>query len=484
MKKLLTLLALVAAPAFGQAYNHPNWLDGSVPARVWTTSPTAPAVTATLPADAYEPAEFSETIAETGWVEAVSGSSGYLQGPTHERKFRIVCEPSTAKQIDPILFKGIPGPIGHRHQGNGSVNWDQNSSYTNLRASPSSTCSGGPLNATNYWEPELLVKTSKGIELGIRPQSQIFYYINGLQSETQNHTWLRRDFGFIGGSNPADYNDTARRAEYAAAGLEYPGGPLVPAGFAGFLCTAYVGGPELTVTRVASRIDSSSTLRARHLKAEDGSDPWGGQCVGTKASPGVLSMQLVAPDCWDGSNLRAPDGRGHVAYSARTGNNAFRGLCPDGWVKVSQLTIQTRWEFEGTEYLNWYFGSDRMNPANTPGDPSSLDPCRKIGPYFCNGATGHFDYIFGWRSNIADEWQRECLGIPVRGVAPTNGPAECDGSRISINRNLKYGGTSPNPALSGGCVIMGSCSDARPGKKARYNPLAAGTKAPTIVHGH
>ena len=485
---IATLVASTAIPAMSQTYQDPDWTDGSVPARVWTTSPTVPAIGAVLGADTYEPAVASEAgHTESDWIDTTNGTVDYITDGIDERKFRIVCEPGTAKQIDPILYVGQASPIGHRHQGSGNVNWNENSTYTTLRASPSSTCTGGPLNGVIYWEPELIAKTVKNVELGVRPQSQVFYYINGNQNQPQIRTWLRRNFGFIGGVNPANYNDTARRAEYSAGGLEYPGSPDTAAGFGGFVCTNGAG-VSVTVSRVASRRKSSNgeavTTSARHLKAEDGGDPWGGQCTGTTALPGAIILQLQAPDCWDGKNLRAPDGRGHVAYSTRTAGNEFTGLCPSGWVHVPQLTASTRWSFKDTEYLNWYFASDRMLSADAPGDVTSKDPCRQTTGWFCNGSTGHFDWIYGWKNNIVDEWQRECLGIPVRGVVPVNGPASCDTSQISKFRKMKYGGASPNAALSGGCATIGSCSNAVPGNRQRYNPLVAGSAAPSHVRGH
>jgi hypothetical protein len=458
----------------GQDYNDPDWLDGTVPPRVWTTTPTVPSVTEHLPADDYEPADVADSgFDESEWIGTTDGSTDFLQGPNAERKFRTTCEPGTAKQLDPILGYQVPPPSGHRHQGTGNVGWDQNSTFATLRTAPSSTCAGGPLNGTIYWEPEVLEDQQDGPALGRRQQLVTFYYINGIQSAPQDRTWLRRNFAFIGGVNPHDVNDTARRAEYADAGLEYPGSSDTSAGFQGWQCWD-ANWNIVNVTRAASRMKSSSGIelstQARHLQAEDGSDPWGGTCTGTVDQPNHLILMLVAPGCWDGHNLRAPDGRGHVAYPARKSDNSATDLCPDGWVHVPTLTSKVQFDVAGpADYMRLYFSSDRMASPGAPGDPASKDPCRAIGPYFCNGATAHFDWMYGWKSAITDEWQRECLGIPVRGVAPANGPAECNTSQISKFRKLKYGGPSPDPNMSGGCSNIGQCSDATPGSDERYN---------------
>jgi hypothetical protein len=492
---LLAALALAfATPALAQSYQHPDWTDGSVPTPSWTTPGANP--TTTAPADTYEPADVTDSgFTESQWILATNGTDDYVQTPPNlrERKARFTCEPSTAKQIDPILYLGTPSPVGHRHQGFGNYNWNPSSTWGTLRADPKSSCGGGPLLGTIYWEPEMLKAINGGVVAGIRPQVISFYYIAGLLSVANDHTWLRRDFGFIGGANfgttgqANDYNDTTRRAQYAAAGYLYPGSPDTPAGFAGWQCYRGSDGAIVAVSRVASRMKGQSgaaiTDHARHIKAEDGSDPWGGNCTGTTASPGYLIGNLQAPECWDRHNLRSPTGRTHVAYAASKADSSVQNACPRStvngsvvsWGKVPTLTGKAEfWHTGFSDYGQWYLASDRMNAPDTPADPSSKDPCRATGPYFCPGSTYHFDWINGWKSSIVDEWQRECLGISVRGVAPTNGPAECGTSQISKFRKMLYGGASPNSALSGCATILG-CTNAVPGNTQRYNPLAAGT---------
>lgn len=496
MKRLLlALAAFMSTPAFGQAYDHSDWLDGSVPTRDWSVDSTNP--TGSAPADAFEPADESSPIADGSWVITTSDLADYVQIPSRERKFRTLCEPANAKIVDPVLFHGTPSPVGHRHEGIGNVGWDENTTFTTLRASPSSTCAGGPMNGTIYWEPEVIKELPNGVGIGVRPQNATFYYINGQQNEPQIFTWLRRNFRFIGGVNPNDFNDTARRAEYTAGGLEYPGNPVASAGFAGWQCFR---GSDLTLVAVTVTESQMQTAQgapnggaARHLKSSNGSDPWGGNCTGTVAHPGLLMLNLSGPSCWDGHNLGAPDGRGHVAYAARSSDNVRQNVCPrvtvNGVVQqyrhIPALEAKTEFYHTGfTDYGTWYFGSDRMNTPSTPADPTSIDPCRQTGPYFCNGATAHFDWWYGWKSSIIDEWQRECLGITVRGVAPTNGPAECNTSQISKFRKLQYGGTSPDSSLSGGCVVILACSAAVPGLKSRYNPIPDGTAVPGAVGHH
>jgi hypothetical protein len=496
MKKLFIafMLMLWSVPVFAQPYQNSDWLDGSIPTRNWAVPSSKP--TGAAPADTFEPADVSDSgFTESDWIITTDGNTDYVQGAGHDRKIRIQCDSGKNFHGDPILFPGVAPPVGHKHQGIGNIHWDQNSTFNTLRASPSSTCSGGPLNGTIYWAPEMQQITPTGYVAGIRSQVITFYYISGLQTNNPSLTWLRRNFRFIGGANPNDYNDSARRAEYAAAGYLYPGGPDLPAGFIGWQCYRDAAASDVaTVTRVASRAKSmfgvADPLMARHLKAEDGSDPWGGTCTGSIASPGTLLLNLIAPGCWDRHNLQAPDGRGHMAYAATKADSSVVGACPKMTVNgvtqeyggLPQLTSKEEFRHAGfADYGTWFFSSDRMNPASTPGDATSKDPCRQIGPYFCNGSTGHFDWIYGWKSAIIDEWQRECIGITVRGVAPTNGPAECGTSQISKFRKLKYTGASPDPTMSGNCAVINSCSNAVPGNKERFVPIAPGTKATITV---
>lgn len=508
MRKFTAYLAAFLA-VFNQAQAQ-TYDSGAGVTPSWSLTPTNPVGSA--PADANEPADVADSgFTESQWIttgdqlatdkaaashdyykRTVDGGTGTT--PVGEKKVRILCEPGTAKQVDPILGLGVT-PYGHRHQGIGNVGWGESSTFATLRASPSSTCSGGPLNGVIYWEPEFIKSLSSGVLAGMRPQNATFYYINGLQTEANVATWLRRNFAFIGGQNPANFNNQTLRNEYSAAGLEWPGSPSGVGqgdspGFQGYACYAGTDlNTAVTVSRTASRVKTATgteqTVYARHLVAEDGSDPWGGSCTGTNALPGSIILNLGAPDCWDRTNLRSPDGRSHVRYSTRKSDNSVTNLCPDGWAHIPALQAKTEFFHTGfSDYGTWYLSSDRMNAVGTAADTSSYDPCRRVSAYYCNGATAHFDWMFGWKSAIIDEWERECLGITVRGVAPTDGPAECNTSQISRSRKLLNGGASPNSAMSGGCTTMGSCSNAVPGNLERYNPVVAGTTGPFVLHGH
>jgi len=514
---LVALLALIASPAAAQSWTVGNqgvdWLHG------YSSYPLYP--TQNAPADTYEPAEVAlpADVTESDWllstgdmlevlhtgdtrvlnkyVKAAAGSEA-----SFEKKIRITCQVSTVKQKDNILGFGV-AKFGHYHLGSGAVNWDENSTYTTLRTDPDSTCTGGPLNATNYMEPIMERQLSNGAIVGVRPQSQAFYYIEGTQDQANIDTYLRRGMKFILGGNPKDFNDEARRAIYSAASLVYPGTTTTPAGFAGYYCII-ADGSTATVAITKDRFNGV-TGYSRFLKDEDGNDPWGGNCTGTQAVPAQMVANLKAPQCWDTYNLTSPDGRGHFWYAAYLPADQVPGheKCPktaggSDYSRVPQLTIKNIYNVLGfADYGSMYLSSDRMDPAmtvtsgctNDPvthGDSCSLDPCRKISANFCNGATLHADYTFGWRGpNVFEQMERECLGITVRGVAPTNGPAECDSSQVDRYHNLVYG-PSPETKYSGGCASILACYNASPG-----NPLGQYMSVPgmaqtnvTIGHPH
>jgi hypothetical protein len=205
-------------------------------------------------------------------------------------------------------------------------------------------------------------------------------------------------------------------------------------------------------------------------------------------------------------------------YSTQTNDSASTKICPTVTVRgtlqhygyIAELNVKTEYRHAGwNDYKNWYLESDRMHVATTecpdaasPCDgvtggnvPAtvngiaysrvSLDPCRRISVNFCALSTFHADWGYGWMaSRIFDLQQRECLGITVRGVAPTYGPAECDNSRLSPFLQLKYTGASPDASLSGGCSTILNCTNAVPGSPDLFNYVETGQKGRFVVHGN
>jgi hypothetical protein len=496
MKKLiLAVLALVvAAPALSQ-----SWTSGSGVTPTWTNTNgyvwTPPIGTdSPHPADAFEPAAIGagSNYTPSLWIDTPAATDVEDIGTAAEAKFRITVAPSFIATADPILFPGLK-PAGHPHTFFGWMGTDgkgagvENANYALLRNNPRSSSAGGPINATLYWTPSMF-KEVNGLKLILVPEEVLFYYFLGPTSG-QNATRLRRDLAFIGGADPSDFNDTARRAEYAAAGLEYPGGRVLDgnsnaAGFGGWQCLTSNGTVPITVAAghgIVNRTTSTyNTVYARYLKGPNGEDPWAGQCLEGMTILG----ETGAPNCWDGTILRSPDGRDHFRYGTRAPDNDPVNICPANYVRVPHFVSKHSFKVGPggfADYGTWYLASDRMNPPSTAADPSSHDACRRIGPYFCPGATLHFDWMNGWQDDILAEWQQNCVGMVVYGVDGTH--ADCDNSSIADTRRLRIGGAPPQANLSPS-TVRGNPTE-RAGNSTegqRYFPPEAGTTGDLVVH--
>jgi hypothetical protein len=479
---LLASAALVAAPAAAQVWTVGNQgADWSVP----SSKPTGAA-----PADAFEPPVIAlpDGVVESEWLVTVpdqltndrASGLGFVK-PTNpatgEKKLRFTCEPSTVKIKDNIKGPGIK-KFGHPHQGVGLIDWDENTNYLTARANPKSSCQGGPLVATNYMEPAFLKQMPNGATVSVLPQGQAVYYVRGTQADPNDMTWLRAGTGLIFGADPTNFNDAARRAAYQAAGYFYPGGLYTPAGMKGYTCQNGAGFAA-TAKPAHAYVDAQgnvSTAFVRYLKGPNGEDPFNG-CSGTVQAPAAITSTLLAPGCWDRTNLTAVGGRDHFWHEAvkkldttevkvcpKTTSGVDYGLVPDVEIKNTYYTIGF------TDYGSWWLDSDRMDPAltvtpgsaNDPvtqGDPASLSPCRQVGPYFCAGETLHADWFYGHHRPVFDKAQRECLGISVRGIPPVDGPAECNFGIFSRFQQLTNTAPAGKEIWFGGCSVFTACNN-------------------------
>ena len=470
IRKLTAYLAIFLTVFGMQSAAAQSWTVGEVtPTWVYNVStPWSPPIDpdAVHPADAHEPATSANDNVLYNRELWVSSSNERSQvGTADQAKFRTECRPSFIKRADPILFRG-QYPAGHGHTFFGPNDPDviadvENFDYAMGRANPSSACQGGPLNGTLYWEPSIYDERH-GLRLTVMPTLATFYYaVNA--SEHEDLTHLRRNLRFIGGVDPMNFNDYARREELPT-GLIYAS-TNTPAGFVGIQCFPGGGGTAATVLASHAVTFDSGTPRstsARYLKGPLGEDPWGGTCTA-----GNIIIYVIAPDCWDGTNLASPNGRDHFRYGTRHQNLGATGQCPSNYVKVPHFETKVQVEHDGwTEDLQyWYFSSDRMDPAMTveefdpdtglatcsndpvtQGDDCSLDPCRKIGPYFCNGATAHFDWWGAWDNVTMEQWERNCIGLLIDGVETNY--ADCNNGAIDTNRTLHDTGTPPEAGLS------------------------------------
>lgn len=468
------------------------WPDGDLN-ETWSP-PVSPDSAHT--ADTYEPAVDDQNgYTRSLWTDSSNGRH-IVNGI--EEKFRTVCQPAFIKKADPILAPGdYPAVHDHTFFGANSayvIANVENFTYQMGRDYPGSSCQGGPLNSTLYWTPSL--KDSRyQLHLSVIPSVVNFYYQNLAPGDGADTTRLRRNFRFIGGANPMDYNDDDRRAEYAAANLYYPGSPDTPAGFNGIKCYTN-GAPGVAVAVLsahAMKQPSGATDgdKARYLKGPNGEDPWDGGCTA-----GEILFETQAQDCWDGAHLGATDGRDHVAYSTRASDNTpGAGTCPTNYVKIPSFITKEHYSHNGwTEDIQyWYLSSDRMNSASTPADPTSLDPCRQTGPYYCPGSTKHFDWYGSWDTTTLETWEKKCLGLTIGGV--TANPADCgtggisgcyetcDTEGTSTPVTMLLGGTPPEAGLSTNPVNSAPverASDSTAGQ--RYFPIRPEDESQPALH--
>lgn len=521
MKTLIKLMSVFLAVLYGQV----------AAAQEWTVGPVTPTWSKTVqwtppippedphPADAYEP-EVSEhdndIYTRESWIS--SSNQRINIGTAGEAKFRTEAKPSFIKRADPILCRDVyPCLHGHTFFGSNDpyiIENVQSFDYDMGRAHPSSAAQGGPLNGTLYWEPSIYVERY-GLTLTVIPKNATFYYTLD-PDHGQMATRLRRNINFIGGANPADFNDTARRAEYAAIALEYPGTPETPPGFGGVTCylladpngnspVPIVGDEHKMKTRLG---DPSTNGAARYVKGPNGEDPWDGGC-----QAGYINIQVGAPNCWDGVNLHSPNGRDHFRYSTRDGdNNPGPGHCPSNFAMVPSFqtkvfVVHNGWE---EDLQHWYLSSDRMRVATVecpdPAAPcdgvsggnvpatvdgvyysrESKDPCRATGVDFCPFATAHFDWWGAWDNQSIEEWQKNCVGMVI---GETDGDhADCGSGGLDTNRTLLSGGTPPEAGLASDPVnsvdSLVRASSSTEGQ--RYFPINAAdeVQGPLEVHVH
>lgn len=303
---------------------------------------------------------------------------------------------------------------------------------------------------------------TSGVCATVKMDFVIFYYTTGPSANALALTRFPRDFAYIGGVDPNDYNDEARKAEIPA-GFTYRSGGQGN-GFLGWKCINTSDGIVPTA--------AGGTYSMR-LKEANGDDPWGGACIaGYK-----VASDLAAPQCWDGYNLKSPNGRKHLRYRIRH-NNSGASVCPDGWWIFPPFQAIIEYSHNGfSDYGTWYLASDRMRmaTADCPDETvacdgvsggnaghTSLSPCRSTGLDYCGGETMHFDWFGAWSYGTAAapgamiKWMVNCTGVKITMGATTlaGNPGACNNSTISpTERMLTNGETSPDPTLSQNPVI-------------------------------
>jgi Domain of unknown function (DUF1996)/Bacterial Ig-like domain (group 2) len=184
--------------------------------------------------------------------------------------FRTTCSLVGYAFHDPIVFPGQPG-ASHLHQFFGNVSVNASSTPQSLAAAGNSTCRGGTLNRTTYWVPAVLDSRTGEVQT---PLEGIFYYKTGYNMDPTTIQPLPAGLRMIAG----DKNATGPQAH------------------TGWTCR------------------------------DGGGDNTG--FIPTTCRVGDAVRMIVAfPQCWDGTNLDAPNHQSHMAYPLYR-NPPQRSTCP------------------------------------------------------------------------------------------------------------------------------------------------------------
>lgn len=227
--------------------------------------------------------------------------------------FRLVCQMSWLKQVDPLVEPGAPKSM-HLHMGWGNDALDENSTYESLRKTGSSDCQGGPLYRSAGWAPALL----DGSEVVV--PDFISTYYKRLPASSP-------DCGKVAAKGCAEFPAGLR----FVVGRSYATGPS-PGSNLSFICVGAGGGKKSWAEAAAA------------------------------CGPGrQMEVQVIAPDCWDGMNIDSPDHQSHLAYQRRDPNTG-RTHCPASHpYLIPQYTVSIFWTVgAGDDPARWTFSIDRV----------------------------------------------------------------------------------------------------------------------------
>lgn len=358
------------------------------------TAETAPALTLAQPAD------IATVVSLTGWTSGSTLTATTLP-PGDTPKFRTVINTTHVGRFDPVRsFRDTVA--GHCHVFFGNPDVTANSTYTSLRASDSSFAAGGPINVTGYWEPCMKKANAHGGDGITRvkiPNYHIVYYVGNASIQSQFNN-IPRGLRYIGGTNMDDPNNLAWKAELNA-NVTWAGNGLTNAN-TGWFCET--GGYQSTTDALVNA---------------DGTD-----ALNNCPSSSAILVSVVAPECWDGVNLRSPSGYDHMRPYV---NNVASGqtVCADNWYRLPRLEVKSFFSHLGaSDYTTWRLDSDDVMAAVT-------------GAAVKSGYSFHFDWFGAWDYTKMLLWMNNCIGTDG-GTAH-----ECNNSTASTTERF-VGGISDN----------------------------------------
>lgn len=444
----------------------------------------------------HEPADIpTNSTIITNWTLAPSGSQYDGIGVGTEAKARFDCNIAFHEKNDPILAPGIANGSTHDHSFFGGLGFQghaQDITYSGLRnaggggaSAGYSTCYGGPLNRTLYWEPSMIT-TVNGVLAVIEPFTIPTYYICGeginptppTFGPAQCSRWPR-GFNMVFGFNMADPTDT--RGTNAVAAANAAGGSYsVTDPGSGWYCsspatpsyTAYAPNQVQGSHEPYFNDGAGHATLSCNPTLQDGTT----SCtLGTANCGYVVVGDVVSPECWDGQNPSSPDGRQHMMEFIRD-NSTGANVCPDHWYVIPHFEAKPEFLFiSTTELANAYLSSDRM-PGMTQ---------------FNGGQSLHADLMPAWDYGTGDHpglmlrFFQHCDGLTMHvlnsdgvtytdltGDVHTCGSGRIDSTSQTVTTQAPPDGLGPNPVVQ--------LAPDQTGAK-RYFPLANGTALPSSV---
>lgn len=473
---LLALLLILAAPVFAGPYTV------GLQTPVYTNSHPKGAPN-TAPAYAYEAPDVASNFTVATWEHITSTGTGPAAGQfdnpttTNESKARFDCNVAFENSTDPIIFPGIANGSPHKHTffGNtAAASNTQNVTYASLRASGNSTCYGGPINRTLYWEPSIEKLLPSGAIATVKPKNIVTYYESGsgvgtagdIESDPNEVTRWPRGIDMVFGFNMGDPTDSRvtkiRDDLNAIQPGRYSTVSSFYGGYRGWHCVVPASGNG----SIAGQSPVPGSDFQPYLRNADGT-------ATLNCSPNTeIQFENASYPCWDGVNLTSPDGRKHFMPYLKD-NFTGKFVCPDNWYRVTRFRVKVQFNQSGqSDYTSWWASSDRMVGMTQ----------------FNNAASIHSDLIPAWDYGTAAspgaflEFINHCGGVNIvmSGTTMASDPHECGFGRISSTKQLWVTEASPDGSQPSPVVTL---SPDQSGTN-RYFPLTGATGDFTIQHPH
>lgn len=303
--------------------------------------------------------------------------------------FRLFCASSHIASDDPLVVPNMQG-AAHLHNFFGNTGTNAYSTYKSLRTSGGSSCGtdqNNPINRTAYWFPAM--KDGKGN--AIATMGVNVYYKRKAATQTACTsaegvrigicTRLPHGLAFIWG-----YNMTTMTPDTANNRWE---------------CRSRVGGVQIgdvvggTIGPSAGGVSFDNLNDLRN--------------AGTCPIGATIVISSSAPACWNGTQLRTPDNRAHMAYFVS-------GRCPATHpYHITEMTHQAGWIVDGN-LPTWRLSSDDQ-----------------MGMGVDSGETWHTDVWYAWSPAYKTQWFDGCIDGRRSCSTGANGQGQAIKGNIAVS---------------------------------------------------